>query len=88
MKRELIQAAIAAVLTVGVATSVTSALAGTKNKMEKCYGIAKAGKNACGTATHSCAGQAKTDNDPNEWILVAKGTCKEKGGQLKGADES
>lgn len=43
--------------------------------MEKCAGIVKAGKNDCGANGHSCAGQAKKDNDPNEWIAVPKGTC-------------
>lgn len=43
--------------------------------MEKCAGIVKAGQNDCGANGHSCAGQAKADNDPNEWIAVPKGTC-------------
>ena len=55
---------------------------------EKCYGIAKAGQNDCGnlSGTHSCAGQSKVDNAPDEWKYVAKGTCKD----LKGmtADEA
>lgn len=42
---------------------------------EKCYGVAKAGKNDCGTPEHSCAGQAKTDGDPQEWVYLPKGTC-------------
>ncbi len=44
---------------------------------EKCTGIAKAGKNDCGAldGSHSCAGQAKTDNSPNEWVYVPEGTC-------------
>lgn len=44
---------------------------------EKCAGIAKAGQNDCGSldGKHSCAGQAKTDNDPNEWVYVPGGTC-------------
>lgn len=52
---------------------------------EKCYGIAAAGQNDCGNlaGTHSCAGQATEDNDPGEWKLVAKGTCKDLGGMLK-----
>ena len=46
-------------------------------KKEKCYGVVKAGKNDCGnaTGTHSCAGLAKTDADPNEWVLLPEGTC-------------
>ena len=42
---------------------------------EKCYGIAKKAANDCGTAKHSCAGQASADNVPEEWKFVAKGTC-------------
>jgi len=49
---------------------------------EHCYGIAKAGRNACATAKHSCAGVASKDNEPDEWIDVPKGTCKKRGGQL------
>lgn len=49
---------------------------------EKCFGIAKAGKNDCGTAAHSCAGQAKKDNDASEWVKVPQGTCEKAGGKL------
>jgi len=51
---------------------------------EKCYGVTKAGKNDCASATgtHSCAGQAKTDNAPEEWNYVAKGACEQLGGKL------
>ncbi len=53
--------------------------------MEKCYGVAKAGKNDCGTKTHACAGQAATNNDPSEWIYVPKGKCATMpGGRLTG----
>ena len=53
-----------------------------KAGQEKCYGVAKAGQNDCGTAKHACAGEgAKTDNDPTEWKYVAKGTCETIGGK-------
>lgn len=44
---------------------------------EKCYGVAKAGRNDCASATgrHACATQAHKDSDPNEWILVPKRLC-------------
>lgn len=50
---------------------------------EKCYGIAKAGRNDCASASgvHSCAGQAKADADPGDWRYVAKGTCVGLGGK-------
>lgn len=47
---------------------------------DKCYGIAKAGQNDCGTARHTCAGKATRDNDPYEWKYVPKGTCEKLGG--------
>jgi len=53
---------------------------------EKCYGIAKAGKNDCQTATHSCAGTSTTDAQPDAWIYVPVGTCEKiVGGSLKPA---
>ncbi|MBU2711147.1 DUF2282 domain-containing protein [Zooshikella sp. WH53] len=55
----------------GVATTALAA----KPEMEKCYGVVKAGKNDCGANGHSCAGSATKDGDPNEWLLVPKGTC-------------
>ena len=78
-KKLLASAALTAVL----ATSVSS-VANAAGK-EKCYGVAKAGQNDCAnlSGSHSCAGQAKEDNDPGEWKIVAKGTCKELGGMSK-----
>jgi uncharacterized membrane protein len=51
--------------------------------MEKCYGVAKAGQNDCAANGHSCAGQAKTDNDPKEWKKVPAGECEKMGGMTK-----
>ena len=48
----------------------------------KCYGVAKAGKNDCATATHGCAGAAKTDNDPSEWKFMPAAECEKTGGKL------
>ena len=44
--------------------------------MEKCYGVAMAGKNDCkaGAGT-TCAGTAKTDYQTNAWKNVPAGTC-------------
>ena len=44
--------------------------------MEKCYGVALAGKNDCkaGAGT-SCAGSSKVDYQANAWKNVAAGTC-------------
>ena len=47
-----------------------------KPAMEKCYGVALAGKNDCkaGAGT-SCAGSSKVDYQGNAWTLVKAGTC-------------
>ncbi len=79
--RNIAAAAIAGVVALGLSTVGQVAMAG---KMEKCYGVAKKGMNDCGNAKHSCAGQAKVDNDPTEWVYVPKGTCnKMVGGSTK-----
>jgi len=44
-------------------------------KAEKCFGITAAGQNDCQTATHSCAGEAKTAAERESWIYVPAGTC-------------
>lgn len=77
----VISAALAASLAVGTTLSSTAAAAG----KEKCYGVAKAGQNDCANlaGTHSCAAQATVDNDPGEWVVVAKGTCEALGGLSK-----
>jgi uncharacterized membrane protein len=54
-----------------------------KAEKEKCFGIAKKGQNDCGTAKHSCAGQAAADSVAEEWKFVAKGSCEKMGGMLK-----
>jgi len=45
-------------------------------KAEKCYGIAKAGKNDCAsTGNNSCGGTSKINSDPKAWIYVPEGYC-------------
>jgi uncharacterized membrane protein len=67
-------AALAGIVALGASTLSTEALAG-KEGMEKCAGIVKVGMNDCNTSKHSCAGQSKVDNDPEEWIYIPTGTC-------------
>lgn len=77
----VIRSAVAGLIAFGLAGAGSSALAA-KGDMEKCAGIAKAGKNDCGTANHACAGQAKADGG-DEWVYVPKGTCEKiEGGKL------
>ena len=69
----VIRSAIATLLAVGLTAAGTNALAA-KGDMEKCVGIAKTGKNDCGTSKHACAGQSNADGG-EEWVYVPKGTC-------------
>jgi len=43
--------------------------------VERCYGVSKAGKNDCATATSACSGTAKQDHQKDAWVYVPKGTC-------------
>jgi uncharacterized membrane protein len=83
MKKEhIINGAIAGLLAIGaVSTGQAYAASGSA---EKCAGIAKAGKNDCGTSVSSCAATAKADREAEAWILVPKGTCEKiAGGHLQ-----
>jgi len=67
-------------LTVAVAGVAIASSSGAfaKSKMEKCYGVVKAGKNDCSSAKkggHSCAGGASVDGDKSEWVLLPEGIC-------------
>ena len=79
----LIASAVAAALVIP-----TIALAGPAPKptyeAEKCYGIAKAGKNDCQTANSSCAQTSKRDGQADAWVYVPVGACeKVVGGSLQ-----
>ncbi len=82
MKNTLTAAAIAGAL---VLASLGTAQAADAPAMEKCYGVALAGKNDCASSAHSCAGQSKVDKDPGEFKKVPVGTCEKMGGTLKPA---
>lgn len=79
-----LSAAVASLLALG-ATLAAAEPVKQPSGTEKCYGIAKAGQNDCGTAKHACAALSKADNDANEWKYVAKGTCEQAGGKTAAA---
>jgi len=85
-KRLLATSTLASALALAAAHAQADDKAGAK---EKCYGNVKAGQNDCATASgsHSCAGQAKSDNAPDDWKFVAKGTCEKLGGSTKAPEK-
>jgi uncharacterized membrane protein len=73
--KTVVKSALAGVLALGTLAVVAGPAEAPKYDHEKCYGVAKAGKNDCGATGHSCAGQAAKDNVAGEWVYVPKGTC-------------
>ena len=63
----------------GALAMTAGAIAQTKNPdmggKEKCFGIAKAGKNDCAAGAHSCAGQSTMNGDKASFIAVPAGLC-------------
>lgn len=79
-QKALVAAAVAGLFALG---ANTGALAQKKDQ-EKCWGVAKAGQNECGSnkTAHSCAGQSTKDYDPDDFKVVKAGTCVQMGGSL------
>jgi uncharacterized membrane protein len=80
---KIIKSAITGVLALtAVSTLVTATSAVAAQKMEKCYGIAKAGMNDC-NAHACCAASAKKNNQSDTFLFVPQGMCnKIVGGRL------
>lgn len=57
-------------------SSTSFAMGGGEGKI-KCKGVAKKGQNDCAANGHACAGYAKKDYDPNEWVYKSEEVCKE-----------
>lgn len=76
MKPVRTTAAIAGIALAALASAAANAGNAPAPQMEKCFGVAKAGKNDCkaGPGT-SCAGTSTRDYQGNAWKLVPKGTC-------------
>ena len=78
-----IAAAVGSLLALSTVTaSAADEQAGAK---EKCFGVAKAGKNDCASNAHACAGHATKDNDASDWKYVPKGECEKLGGKTEAA---
>lgn len=75
-KRLVIASALAAAIAGPAIVSAQGPAPAPEFKAEKCYGIAKAGKNDCAsTGNNSCAGTSRVDADPRAWIFVPEGYC-------------
>ncbi len=70
----LLSTAVGGLAVLGASTA-SMAAADNMPAMEKCYGIAKAGKNDCQTSTNACAGASKQNGQKDAWLHLPKGTC-------------
>ena len=43
----------------------------------KCYGVAAAGMNDCGTNTTACGGTVHTPGRKDAWVAIPKGVCQQ-----------
>ena len=75
-RRLMITAALAATFAAPALLSAQKPAPKPTFQAEKCYGIAKAGKNDCAsTGNNSCGGTSKLNSDPKAWIYVPAGYC-------------
>jgi uncharacterized membrane protein len=73
----IVKSAIACFLALSSATTfMNTTAAATTEKMEKCYGIVKAGMNDCQTTNQSCAGSATKDKQADAFLFLPSGACK------------
>jgi uncharacterized membrane protein len=96
-KNNVVRAAVAGVLALGSLLTVAAFAADAKKTADRsapgdnstkthCYGIAMKAKNDCGTSKHGCAGEAKVDKDPEEWVFAdSDEACTKQGGKVKAA---
>lgn len=79
----LIASAVAAALAIP-ATALGGPAPKPTYDAEKCFGIARAGKNDCQTANSACATTSKRDGQADAWVYVPVGACtKVVGGNLQ-----
>jgi len=75
MRNAYVTAVVAGLLAAGLGAAQAGPAPEPKFAAEKCFGIAKAGKNDCQTAASACAGTSNKDHQADAWIYVPKGTC-------------
>lgn len=76
MKKLNKSTAVTSAITAALLLASTGPAVAQSASMEKCFGIAKAGKNDCaaGPGT-SCAGTSTKDAQGNAWMYIPAGTC-------------
>lgn len=78
--RTLALSSILGAVALAAAGASLAAPAADKPKLEKCFGVAKAGKNDCASGAHSCAGTATQDFDKTAYVALPAGICEKLAG--------
>lgn len=84
----VVNSAMAAVIALGVLGVPSAAAAAEGGDKEKCYGVAKTGKNDCKTMSNACAGHSFEDGQKDAFIAVPKGLCERIAGGMLQAPEA
>lgn len=80
----VVSTSLASLIALGAIGAQSAAFAADKAEVEKCYGVAKAGKNDCKTLSNACAGHSGMDNQKDAFIALPAGTCERiAGGSLE-----
>jgi uncharacterized membrane protein len=72
--KEIAQAAIAGILSLSTLSFTQQSLAA-ETTYVKCYGVAAANKNDCGTVVSACAASIKAAGACYAWIYTPQGVC-------------
>lgn len=71
----LVHSALAGLIAMSTVAATETAFAADKKDVEKCYGVAKTGKNDCKTLSNACAGHSMSDGQTDAFIALPKGIC-------------
>jgi uncharacterized membrane protein len=87
MKRSTVAMSASSILgTIALAAALSTAVhagpVAQPSGSEKCYGIAKAGKNDCAAGVHSCAGQTTKTGDKASFVYLPAGACEKIAGGM------
>ena len=83
--KKIAQIALAGVVALGLSAAAQTSVAAPNPDYVKCYGVAAAGKNDCGTAISACGASIKQDRACYAWIYAPKGVCEKLAGAAVGA---
>lgn len=72
--KKIAQAAIAGLVSLGV-VGLAQGNVTQSGTFVKCYGVAAAAKNDCGTVISACTASIKTAGECYAWIYLPKGVC-------------